>query len=107
MATLAVQEITLAGVDPTLAAAAGGGDDFPNTGREYFDVNNGSGVAINVTFDAVRQCNQGFDHDEVVSVGAGQRRRIGPFPPSRFGPSVAVSYSGVTSLTVAAVRLDN
>lgn len=107
MAVLSVQEITLAGVDPTLAAAAAGGDTFANDGRTYFDINNGSGGSINATFDATELCNQGFDHDEVVAVPAGARRRIGPFPTGRFGTTVSVSYSDVTTVTVAAVRLPN
>ena len=89
----------------TLAAASVGGDTFANTGREILDVNNGSGGAITVTVAAVSPCNHGVLHNSVVSVPAGQRYAIGPFDPVRFGSAPAVTYSGVTSLTVGVRRV--
>jgi hypothetical protein len=105
MATLTAQIQTLDGLDPTLAAASAGGDEFANNGREYLDVNNASAGAVTVTCNATRDCNQGFDHDAVVSVPAGGRRRIGPFPISRFQGTVAITYSSATSVTVGVVRV--
>jgi hypothetical protein len=105
MATLAAQIQTLDGLDPTLAAADAAGDDFANTGAEYLDVNNASAGAVTVTCNATRACNQGFDHNAVVSVPAGARRRIGPFSTDRFGQSVAITYSSATSVTVGVVRV--
>lgn len=100
MATLAVQKPGLSGGATTLAAAAGAGDNFSNTGVEKLVVNNGSVAPITVTVDSKAPCNQGFDHNVVVAVAAGARVEIGPFPTNRFGSSVDVTYSGVTSLTV-------
>jgi hypothetical protein len=43
MATIAVTQITTAGVaPPTFVAAAGGGDQFTNNGKTLFEVKNGS-----------------------------------------------------------------
>lgn len=105
MAALVVNKINRSTglVEPTKAAASGGGDTFTNDGATSLEVDNGGGGAITVTVDAVKDCDQGFDHDSVVSVGAGETRRIGPFPKSIFGSTPDVSYSGVTSVTVAAV----
>lgn len=105
MATLSVQVITLDGTEITLAAAAGGGDQFANTGREYLDVDNASGGSITVTCAAEHDCDQGFTHNAAAAVGAGERHLLGPFPVARFGRTVEVTYSGVTSLTVGVVRL--
>lgn len=109
MATLTVDVIdnTTGLADPAGVAAAGGGDDFPNDGNTMLKVVNGGGGAITVTVDSVTTCNFGFDHNspDAASVGAGETRFFGPFPVARFGSSVAVSYSGVTSVTVAAIRL--
>lgn len=91
-----------AGVTITLAAADATGNNFPNTGREVFVVNNGSGGSINVTVDSKTPCNQGADHDLVVAVGAGVQKMIGPFDPARYGSQVDITYSAVTSVTVAA-----
>jgi len=108
MADLTVQVISLTGIVPSLGAAAAGGDAFLNSGREYFDVKNGGGASINVTVNSVAACNQGADHDVVVAVAAATEKLIGPFPKARFNDAaekVQVTYSGVTTVTVAAVRL--
>jgi len=108
MAVLTVQEISRAGVSGALTAAAGGGDSFPNDGRTYLDVNNGSGGAITVTA-AVQQTVDGKAvTGNAVSVGAGARTKIGPFPPGIYNDAngrVQLTYSGVTSLTVNPFRL--
>ena len=50
MAVLAVQQIARAGLNPALAAAAAGGDAFPNTGRVFLRVANANvGAARTVT----------------------------------------------------------
>lgn len=112
MATLTVLDIDLGGlVNPTLTAAAGGGDDFANDGRTMFYVNNGGGGGITVTFNdtgsAAPAEAKSFDPDVDVAVGAGELALIGPFPTNRFTSSCAVTYSGVTSVTVAPMRFTN
>ena len=105
MADLTVQDITHTGLDPTYVAAAAGGDTFDNDGHTFFHAFNGSGGDITVTIDSPVDCNQGFAHDVAVVVTAGTDRMIGRFPVGRFHSSCSVTYSGVTSLTVAAIRL--
>jgi hypothetical protein len=110
MATLAVDNTSVLGVEPTLVTAAGGGDDFPNEGvQTIFVIDNASGGAITVTFDDTGSVSpvgaEAFDADVAVILGAGTRFYIGPFPLNRFGKSVAVTYSGVTSLTVGVIRV--
>lgn len=104
MADLAIQEVSLSGKAIALSAASAGGDEFTNTGREVLVVNNGDTTATTVTVDAIHLCNMGFDHNAVVSVPAGARMEIGPFPIERFGSKPKITYSKVTSLIVAAVR---
>lgn len=103
MATLTVQAPTLDGAAISYASAAGGGDTFANDGMTLFHAKNGSGGAITVTAASTTPCNQGHDHDAVVSVPAGGDRLIGPFPIAQFSTEVSMAYSGVTSLTVAAL----
>lgn len=105
MAALTIQQLAQAGLNVTFAAASAGGDTFVNNGRVLLIVKNGGGVSVNVTIDSVKPCDQGFDHDIVVAVPAGQERKIGFFEESRFGSQVSVSYSAVASITVAAVRV--
>lgn len=108
MAALPLQAITRAGLNATLQAADAAGDTLIPSERTFLRVNNGSAAAITVTINSVRPCDQGFDHDAVVSVAAGARPDIGPLPPERFagaGGVVSVTYSAVASVTVAAVAL--
>jgi hypothetical protein len=108
MALLTVQKIVKAGLNPTYGAAAATGDQFPNNGQTFVHVKNGGTAAITVTVDSVRPCDQGFDHDYVISVPAGGERMIGAFEQSRFNNAdqrVSISYSGVTSVTIAVLSL--
>lgn len=108
MAVLTVQDSAVSGLAPSYGAAAGGGDSFPNDGKTVLHVKNGGGGSITVTVDSQAQCSFGFDHNEAVVVGAGADKILGPFPPKRWNDSnerVNVTYSGVTSVTVAAIRV--
>lgn len=105
MATLSVFTSDLNGLAFTPVAAAGGGDDFPNDGNTVFYVTNGSGGSITVTANSVTACDQGFDHDIVNTVANGATEIMGPFPTARFGDSVAITYSGVTSVTVKPLKV--
>jgi len=109
MATLTPQVITLLGITPSLEAAAAGGDEFVNSGRDFIHIKNGDAAAMDVTIDSQVDCNQGVDHDIVVNIPATSGEKfIGPFPKSRFndpGNKVQISYSAVTSVTIGIVRL--
>lgn len=115
MAALSVQTIVEAGLAHTTASAGGSGDTFANPEDQttFLLVTNGSGGSINVTFTtqqataSVPGAGNVTLSDRVVAVANGATKLIGPFPP-RFNNSsgaVAVSYSGTSSVTVAALRL--
>ena len=113
MATLTRQEVTESGLLATYSAAAGGGDDFKNTGVEWIHVKNGSGGNITVTVVAQNTdaSNVPFGDltkaSSVVVVDAATEQFIGPFPTNAFNlvGSVQITYSGVTSLTIAVLTL--
>ena len=111
MATLTVQAPAASGTAITYAAADVAGDKWLSSGNERFVVKNGSGSPVTVTFDAPGTCSFGLAanaaHDLAVSVAAGAEKWFGPFEVSQFKDSsgyVNVSYSAVTTVTVAAVR---
>lgn len=107
MATLSVQNISRTGLNLSTQAAAGGGDEFPNDGRTFLYVNNG-GSGITATIVTQQTVDGKAVADDAITVSGGQSRYIGPFPPSIYNDvndRVQVTYSGVTSVTVAAVRL--
>jgi hypothetical protein len=90
---------------PALTAAAAGGDSVANDGRTALEVLNGSGGSLTVTVAAVNPCNFGVVHAQAFPIAAGERRLLGPFRVDRFGTNLAITYSGVTSLTIAARRV--
>lgn len=115
MATLTIQSLVKTGsLQPTYAAASGGGDVMPNDGKTVLHVKNGGGGSINVTITAQiasRDAGPGYGTytraDLVVAVPNAEERIIGPMPSIAFNNAqgqAAIAYSGVTSVTVAALR---
>lgn len=109
MATLSVQKVVTAGLEPSMVTpTATTGDKFYNSGRTFIEVTNGSGASINVTVDAKTPCDLGVDHDLIVAVGAGKTLKIGPFNKARFDDTdgtVSFVCSSVTSVQVAAIEV--
>ena len=104
MATLTVGTIirTGTGFESALVAAAGGGDEFANTGFEFFRITNGA-ITCNVTFTTPRTVAGMAITDLAVAVGAGTTRMIGPFPVGTYNNGnglVQVTYDDVTNVTV-------
>jgi len=118
MALLTVITLAEDGLDDTdLVAAAGGGDTFSNDAnvRTLLFVKNASGGAITVTATAQVTSKDvtgvgGMTKGNIVhSVPAGGESLIGPFTRAFNNASgqVVITYSGVTSLTVGPVVLEN
>lgn len=109
MATLTYQQVTYAGLTPTLAAAAGGGDSVAPNDRGALMVKNGSGAGITVTIVVPGNTKYGIANpDPTVVVAAGATTLIGPLPTDLANPSTGLvdfTYSGVTSLTVGGVQI--
>lgn len=109
MATLSVQEIDLTGEKLDTTAAAAGGDKVPNDNGDVFLYVDNTGTAsqdVRPQYDS--DCDQGFAHEETITVPAGEDRMIGPFPKEHFNDSVSevdIQYTSETGLQVAAVRL--
>lgn len=95
-----------------LVAAAGGGDKFANDGQTFFIVKNGDGSDHTVTFP-FSGLNQGIvdgitPTNTARTVTAGHTAIFGPFPSGLYNDAaglVSVSYSAVTTVTVAAVKM--
>ena len=112
MAALTVQTAATAGTTFSATSAAGGGDTFVNNGKTIFYANNGSGGNITITFTAQNTVTiNGLAlsvSSLAVVVEAGTAEIIGPFPTQIFNNSsgaVAVTYSGVTTLTVRPISM--
>lgn len=114
MAALTVQQSKRSGngVDLAGVSAGGGGDTFATTGKELLVIKNGGGSPITLTVATPGTAGDGLAiADLTATIGAGESRLLGPFPPGLYavdgqpGNNVALSYSGVTSVTVAVVRV--
>ncbi|WP_416976719.1 hypothetical protein [Streptomyces sp. T028] len=110
MATLTTQTIVAAGLDPTYAAASGGGDKVTPGPTTFLHVINGGGSSVTVTVATPGNFYAAVANpDLTVTVGASGEQMI-PIPQNPFGDPAdsglaAVTYSGVTSVTVAALRI--
>jgi hypothetical protein len=107
-AALTTQQIVQAGVAPSYTAAGAGGDSFVPGQRTFLHLKNGGGASVTVTIPA-----PSFGTFSItplsITVSAGGEKLVGPFPPDLFLDSTTgncpVSYSGVTSVTVAVLSL--
>ena len=114
MAELTLQQITEAGGAVTYASAAGGGDTVENNGKVFLHYKNGSGGEITVTITAQTTSVDSSVYGDLTKANATQLIAasgecfIGPFSPLAYNNSssqIVITYSGVTSLTVAALQL--
>lgn len=109
MAQLTPQQLTIAGLAPTLVAAAGGGDTAQVTDdRCFLYVLNGGGSSINVTITDPGVTDAGNPGTPAaIAVPNGTVPKL--IPLSLFAVNLATglvswSYSAVTSVTVGVVR---
>lgn len=109
MAILSTQVVALTGLAPTYGAAAGGGDKSECGERQFVHVKNGGGSPITVTLTTTAAVRGQTVGNVTVSVPASGERMIGPLTADLFAGAsdglCAVGYSGVTSVTVAALRI--
>lgn len=111
MATLTKQTIDRDGLKPSYSAAASGGDQWANGGRDMIHVKNGDTASHTVTVASqLSSFPQGASKSDVaVSVPAGEERFIGPFAKGAFNDSAGntqITYDAVTSVTIAVMELD-
>ena len=108
MATIASQTITRDGLDPTLSPAAGGGDDFVNTGKEFLFVKKTDAASRTLTFDILTTVDAQAVTDRAVVVPAGKTLLIGPFPQAVYNDpatgKLGITYSAVTNLSLAVIK---
>lgn len=108
MATITPVSVAAGGSAVTMTAASAGGDTIANASAARFIVNNGGASSITVTFAGAVPCSQGQTHTQLeqVTVAAGATEHI-PVPSAAVNPNTGnagVTYSAVTSVTVAAVK---
>lgn len=109
MAALTIQTTSQAGITPTYAAAAAGGDTVVNNGRVVLHVKNGYTSPQTVTIASKAQATVGLARaDRSVAVPNASERIIGPFEVQIWNNDtgqIELTYSGVTSLTIAAIQI--
>lgn len=108
MATLTPQQATVLGAAFAPVAASGGGDKVAPSSRGALLVENGGVGSITVTIVVPGSTDYGqAEPDYTVTVAAGASKLIGPFPADLADSDglVSITYSGVTSVTVAAIQV--
>lgn len=104
MATITPVAASEAGQAISYAAASGGGDSLVAgvNGKCTLHVRNG-GSSMTLTMAGAHPCNLGFTHDAVFTCAAGDKEIEVPRHCVDIHGAVAITYSSVTSLTLAAV----
>ncbi len=108
MATLTPSIISRSGTLVTLVSAGSTGDAFPNTGRDFVELFNGSIASITVSFLLQEEIDDVLPVPKTVVVLSGTRVKVGPFPTDAYNDSnglVQMTYSSPTSLNVGVFRL--
>ena len=108
MATLVVQVLDLTPKEVTFAACTASGDEFVNNGHIQLRFKNADTSDKTVTINSQKACNQGFDRDLSLTITAGKTKEINILDTYRFNDAngkVQITYSDVTSLSVAAVQI--
>jgi hypothetical protein len=106
MADIALQDFSLSGAAASYSAAAGGGDSFAYDPAGVIHCKNGGGGSITMTV-VVPGATYGQNNPDIaVSVPNGGDRFV-KMAAGMVNPAtgkIDVTYSGVTSVTVAALR---
>lgn len=112
MPLLAVEKVVESGLIATYTAADAGGDTFINDGRTILNVKNASGSPITVTVAVESASTEKAGYGTVTKAAAVAviaattgEEFMGPFPGTAFGVLCAVTYSDVTTLTVAVLKI--
>ena len=109
MATLTVESVVRAGLNPTFNTAASGGDNFTNDGATWLHIKNAHAtVSRTVTLDIKSTVDGQAVTDPTVVVPALGDRVIGPFPTTFYNDAngrVNITYSSEADLTVAVCKL--
>lgn len=111
MTVLAIQDAVVTGLEATYSAANADGHSVANeAGDVILNVKNGSGGDITLTFATPAKVGGLAIEDPTCVVTAGEERLCGPFRTDLFNQvsgtlkGVFVTFSGVTDLTIAAIR---
>lgn len=106
------QDIVAAGLEPVYEAANADGEQFEGTSKEYAEIINAGGGACEVTVPTPASQDGQSLEDLVVSVPAGETRKIGPFPARSYNVQtgadagqVYLDFDQVTSVTIGVFKL--
>lgn len=112
MALLTTQSITRAGLNPlATAACTGGGDTVRVSDRTFLLFKNADASSKTITIGVPGNTNYGAALPQnAVVVAAGNTALIGPIDSTFLTPgtspgTAAITYSAVTSCTIAALQL--
>lgn len=109
MAVRSPQRVQISGTTPTSHAASGGGDKITNPGEDVLiRVSNGGVGSINCTVTTPGTVGGLAIADQVVPVGAGAVKYIGPLTREMFGNTdgqVDLAWSGVTTVVFEVIEV--
>lgn len=108
MATLTPAALVAGGtLEASVAASAGGDKVAPIGDRVWVEVTNGGGSSITVTIPSYAAVRSQAAADRAITIAASATKKIPIFADLNTNPAdglASITYSGVTTVTVAAYR---
>jgi hypothetical protein len=86
------------------SACSAGGDSFTSGDNTFIAVKNGAGSPVTVTVATPGNVQGIAEGPFTFTVPASGSTDVGPFPSTLFGPTAQVTYSSVTTLTIAVAQ---
>ena len=108
MATLGIQQIARAALNPTFTSASGGGDDFLNDGKQFVVLKNTDASSRTVTFVTTFTVDGRAVEDLAIAVPAATTIYVGPFKTTYYNDTngkLGMTYSATTNLSLAILEL--
>lgn len=106
MATLVAQDMSRAGLKVVYSAAASGGDNFVNDGRQFIHCKNNHSVAISVTLSTPITVDGLAVNARTFTVPPGAETYAGPWPVNYYNNSekkASITYSVATAFSLAII----
>lgn len=106
MAVVATKTSSRSANAVTMAAASAGGDKFTNTGKELLlvDHTNSGGSSVTLTITTTATQDGLAVADRTVTIAAGERHLLGPFPKALYNDEngqVSLGWSSETDIELA------
>lgn len=102
------QVMQLTGLEVVHTACDAAGNHYANAGNTFLWFKSTAIADKTITVNRQRACEIGSDHDDVITLTAGEERLCGPYNTYWFNDAngyTYITYSDVTDITLAIIQM--